>query len=157
MPRPHRTPDGKAATPQSPPNTFDKLDPEGLPTAAPAVVETESVKPGTSPGPSQEGVHGAAPASVPPGVIPEEEERGSPPVCGAVSPGETSQTGCDAAAARADVVIPPPPPKGLEGDKTPEFMRWLAKYHPDEFRVQYANRGGTLVRELLESLTVTIK
>lgn len=149
MPRPHRTPDGKAATPQasSPPIAFDKPDLDGSP-------ETESVMPGTSPGPSQEGVHGAAPDRVLPEVIPVEEDRGSPPVCGAVSPGETSQTGCDAAAARADVVIPPPPPKGLEGDKTPEFMRWLAKYHPDEFRVQYANRGGTLVRELLESLTL---
>lgn len=33
-------------------------------------------------------------------------------------------------------------------------MRWLAKYHPDEFRVRYAQRGGTIVKELLLSMTV---
>ena len=155
MPRQAPTNNSKAATPQPPPITFDKPDPQGLPSTAPAVVEKESAMPGTSPGPSQEGVHGAAPDRVLPEVIPVEEDRGSPPVCGAVSPGETSQTGNDAAATRADVVfIPPAPPLGPEGEKTPAYMHWLVKYYPDEFRVRYANRDGTLVRELLESLTL---
>ena len=37
--------------------------------------------------------------------------------------------------------IPPAPPQDpYLGDKTPAFMEWVAKFHPDEFAKRYAGR-----------------
>lgn len=121
----------------------------------------------TPPTESAVGVHTAAPDGGLPVVTPEAGDLGSPAVSGADVPGSTSQQGSVSAATRADDVpvppvppappappVPPAPPLGPEGDKTEAYLRWLAKYHPDEFRVRYAQRGGTIVKELLLSMTV---
>ena len=42
----------------------------------------------------------------------------------------------------------PAPPQDEEGDLTPAYMRWMARNNPNQFLVQYANRGGDLAREL---------
>ena len=44
---------------------------------------------------------------------------------------------------------PPCPPKGPAGDKDPDYMAWLAEYRPAEFIAAYENRGGGLVKQLL--------
>ena len=112
---------------------------------------------GTPPPPAGQaaGVHTAAPDGGLPVATPEEGDLGSPAVSGADVPGETSQQGTVSAATRADdSAIPPAPPLGPEGDKTEAYLRWLAKYYPDEFRFRYAQRGGDVVKELLLSMTI---
>jgi len=162
MPRPAKPGDAVAPPVKSPPPAA-VIPVPAVPAVEPPAVESpvpdfdfpDSAEGGSPPSPSSEGVHDAAPDCVPSVVTSTEGHRGSPPVCGAVSPDVINQTGSEAAGVRvADTVIPPEPAKGPYGDKTPEYMRWLHKYHPDEFRVRFRDSGGTLVRELFASLPV---
>jgi len=64
----------------------------------------------------------------------------------------------------APSVIPPAPKLDkMAGDKTPAYVEWLARYHPEKFRERYgvieegeyeeskaAVRGGRLVRETIK-------
>ena len=47
---------------------------------------------------------------------------------------------------------PEPPLDPMFGSKTPDYMRWLARNQPEQFRARYKHAGGALVRELLASL-----
>ena len=47
---------------------------------------------------------------------------------------------------------PEPPLDPMFGTKTPDYMRWLARNQPEQFRARYKHTSGSLVKELLASL-----